>query len=108
MMTGEEIIKRWLFGKSCRCCYAKHILVFENETHVVLHHGAHASYVDRCTLVVNCPAYSALYEKSKFDNSGRYNEALQLGYGFKHQWMGRTNKKKIRADCHMIFGVEFK
>jgi len=107
MMTSEEILRWWLSGTTCKNVYTKRTILLENDTHILLKHGAHASYVGRVSGVVTCPAYACLYLKSIFAIDSL---SITRGQGEIKQWGGeggRLSLKKIRRDCE-AFGVIFK
>ena len=80
-------------------------MLFENDTHIVLKHNSHSTYVDRSIGTMNCGVYAKLYLKETFFTIWNIE---QIGYGEIMKWEGRQNvkKDKILNDCKNI-GIIF-
>lgn len=102
--TGSDILKSWLVSYSCHKGSTKRSVLFENATHVVLKHNAHAEYCDRVVGSKNCPAYAALYAKETLINPN--SRAMLYGEGYERRWEGRISKKYILNSCKEL-GVFF-
>jgi hypothetical protein len=101
-----EILKAWLQGTTCNRPACKRSILFENDTHIVLKHNAHAEYCGRGSGTQNCEAYASLYCKAAFDLTYRHCRVTLYGDGALLRWMGRISKAKVLAECKTI-GVTF-
>lgn len=103
-VCNHPYLVTWTRGTTCARTVTK--VLFENATHIVMHHHAHASYVDRTSGVRTCTAHANLYDKKEYDRrlGGRdYHGILFKGVC---EWTGRINPKTVKADCAAL-GVLF-
>lgn len=107
VQSEHPILKRWLAGTTCFRNHVRRSVLFENQTHIVLKHNSHATYVDRMSGTRCCQAYAALYRKSDlaFD-AKQSNRNLLLGYGALLHWTGRISRARILAECNEM-GIDF-
>lgn len=106
-MNAHPILAKWLSGTTCYCCYCARSVLFENDTHIVLKHGSHPSYVDRMAGTQTCRAYAALYRKADLSPDGADGgRTLRTGCGEIKKWEGRIAKSRIIAECHAL-RIEF-
>lgn len=96
----HPFLKYWLSATACSDCYVRRKVVFENNTHIILHHYSHASYSGRFSDNNTCAAYQKLYLKSDlFNINGKPTVSLIQGDKELIRWDGRLNKSRLLDDC---------
>lgn len=77
----DRIRNRFLQGTTC---HGHSEVVWENDTHILMLHRGHTSYVDRCVGSRRCKTWRALYHKAALE----IDQNLFYGRGYIKKWEG--------------------